>query len=201
MIASWRPLAVVATGTAAVAVFMLLSGMGPELVLVIALGLLVGLGGWRLATLADATPTESTGAIGERAAPAARADRRVMRLRTGLAYGRPDGITLERVRDVDYLARVLAMRDQSVQLDPDTSLAPGSLEAAECAAAAVLTAVDAACPEVKIGSYPRSEGEDHRVWITLEASDTGTLDAAVDRLLEVLDEEEIVRIERCNQER
>lgn len=98
MIANWRPLAVIAAGTAAVAAFMLLSGMGPELVLVIALGLLVGLGGWQLATLADATPTESTGTISERAAPGARADRRVMRLRTGLAYGRPDGITLERLR-------------------------------------------------------------------------------------------------------
>jgi hypothetical protein len=98
VIANWRPLAVIAAGTGAVVAFMLLSGMGPELVLVIALGLLVGLGGWRLASLADATPTESTGTISERAAPPARADRRVMRLRAGLAYGRPDGITLERLR-------------------------------------------------------------------------------------------------------
>ena len=71
----------------------------------------------------------------------------------------------------------------------------------ESAVADRLTAVDAACPEVKIGSYPRSEGEDHRVWITLEASDTVTLDAAVDRLLEVLDDDEVVRIERSNVQR
>jgi hypothetical protein len=98
VIVRWQPLAVIAAGTVSVAAFMLLSGMGPELVLVVSLGLLVGLGGWQLATLADATPTESTGTISERGAPPARADRRVMRLRAGLAYGRPDGITLERLR-------------------------------------------------------------------------------------------------------
>lgn len=92
------PLAVIAAGTAAIVAFMVLSGMEPELLLVIALCLLVGIGGWYLATLADETPTESTGSIGARAAPPARADRRVMRLRAGIAYGRPDGITLERLR-------------------------------------------------------------------------------------------------------
>ena len=71
----------------------------------------------------------------------------------------------------------------------------------ESAVADRLTAVDAACPDVKIGSYPRSEGEDHRIWITLEASDTVTLDAAVDQLLEVLDDDEVVRIERSKVQR
>ena len=92
------PLAVIAAGTAAIAAFMVMSGMEPELVLVIALCLLVGIGAWYLATLADETPTAVTGSIGPRAAPPARADRRVMRLRAGIAYGRPDGITLERLR-------------------------------------------------------------------------------------------------------
>lgn len=98
MITSWRPLAVIAGGTAVVAGFMVVSGMGPELALVIPLGLLVGIGAWSLADLADATPTESTGTVTDRGNPPARADRRVMRLRSGLAYGRPDGITLERLR-------------------------------------------------------------------------------------------------------
>jgi molybdenum cofactor synthesis domain-containing protein len=61
-----------------------------------------------------------------------------------------------------------------------------------------LTAVDGSCPEVKIGSYPRSEGEDHRVWITFEAADPAAVNAALDQLLEVLDQAEVVRIERSN---
>jgi len=48
---------------------------------------------------------------------------------------------------------------------------------------------------VKIGSYPRSEGEDHRVWITVEADDAATVNAAVERLLELLPEEDVVRVD------
>ena len=93
-----------------------------------------------------------------------------------------------------FKAKIVALRDVLVgsaryrsclYLSPD-----------ESAVADRLTAVDAACPEVKIGSYPRSEGEDHRVWVTFESSDPAELDAAVDRMLEVLDEDEVVRIER-----
>jgi molybdopterin-biosynthesis enzyme MoeA-like protein len=61
-----------------------------------------------------------------------------------------------------------------------------------------LTAIDSSCPDVKIGSYPRSEGEDHRVWITFESADPSAANAAVDRLLEVLDEADVVRIERSD---
>jgi len=93
-----------------------------------------------------------------------------------------------------FKAKIVALRDvlegsphyrSCLYLSPD-----------ESAVADRLTAVDAACPEVKIGSYPRSEGEDHRVWVTFESSDPAELDAAVDRMLEVLDEDEVVRIER-----
>jgi molybdenum cofactor synthesis domain-containing protein len=72
------------------------------------------------------------------------------------------------------------------------------LNSDESAIADRLTAVDGAFPEVKIGSYPRSEGEDHRVWITFESSDASAANSAVDQLLEVLDETEVVRIERSN---
>jgi molybdenum cofactor synthesis domain-containing protein len=61
-----------------------------------------------------------------------------------------------------------------------------------------LTAVDSASPEVKIGSYPRSEGEDHRVWITFESASAAAVNAAVDRLLEVIDPAEVVRVKRSN---
>jgi molybdopterin-biosynthesis enzyme MoeA-like protein len=70
------------------------------------------------------------------------------------------------------------------------------LNSDESAIADRLTAVDSAFPEVKIGSYPRSEGEDHRVWITFESASAEAANAAVDRLLEVLDKAEVVRIER-----
>ncbi len=70
------------------------------------------------------------------------------------------------------------------------------LNSDESAIADRLTAVDSASPEVKIGSYPRSEGEDHRVWITFESASPEAANAAVDRLLAVLDEAEVVRVER-----
>jgi molybdopterin-biosynthesis enzyme MoeA-like protein len=54
------------------------------------------------------------------------------------------------------------------------------------------------CPEVKIGSYPRfGEKTDHRLWISLEAVDAETVAAATERLLDLLKDEEIVRVERA----
>ncbi len=63
-----------------------------------------------------------------------------------------------------------------------------------------LADVDRAFPEVKIGSYPRSEGEDHRVWVSLEGLTAESVEAALDRLLEVLEAGEIVRVERAEPE-
>ena len=48
---------------------------------------------------------------------------------------------------------------------------------------------------VKIGSYPRSEDEDHRVWVTVEAEDAATVRAAVERLLRLLPDEDVVRVD------
>ena len=53
------------------------------------------------------------------------------------------------------------------------------------------------CPQVKVGSYPRfGEGKDHRLWISLEGVDADRVAAATDRLLDLLKDEEIVRVER-----
>jgi len=53
------------------------------------------------------------------------------------------------------------------------------------------------CPDVKIGSYPRfGEETDHRLWISIEAVDANCVTAATDRLLDLLKDEEIVRVER-----
>jgi molybdenum cofactor synthesis domain-containing protein len=53
------------------------------------------------------------------------------------------------------------------------------------------------CPKVKVGSYPRfGEGKDHRLWISLEGVDADHVAAATERLLELLKDEEVVRVER-----
>jgi molybdopterin-biosynthesis enzyme MoeA-like protein len=53
------------------------------------------------------------------------------------------------------------------------------------------------CPKVKVGSYPRfGEGKDHRLWISLEGVDADCVEAATERLLDLLKDEEIVRVER-----
>jgi molybdopterin-biosynthesis enzyme MoeA-like protein len=49
--------------------------------------------------------------------------------------------------------------------------------------------------DVKIGSYPRFEDEDHRVWVTVEAAATQMVDTAIDRLLELLPADDVVRVE------
>jgi hypothetical protein len=53
------------------------------------------------------------------------------------------------------------------------------------------------CSDVKIGSYPSfGEKTDHRLWISIEAVDARCVAAATDRLLDLLKDEEIVRVVR-----
>jgi hypothetical protein len=84
--------------TIVVDVLMAVTGMGPQVVLVAALGVLVGAGVWFLADLADVTDGATAVPMGTTKEPAARADRRVMQVRTGLAYGRPDRASLVQLR-------------------------------------------------------------------------------------------------------
>ena len=71
------------------------------------------------------------------------------------------------------------------------------LSSDESAVAGILSEVDAAFDSVKIGSYPRHEAsEDHQVWITVEAATTDKVCQAVDRLLELLPKDEVVRVDR-----
>jgi len=52
-------------------------------------------------------------------------------------------------------------------------------------------------PEVKIGPYPRfGEEVDHRLWISLESVNGEKISAATDHLLELVPDEEVVRVER-----
>lgn len=70
------------------------------------------------------------------------------------------------------------------------------LNSDESRVAALLSRADDEFPTVKIGSYPRLEATDHRLWITVEALTGEEVDAATDRLLELLADEEVVRVER-----
>jgi len=49
--------------------------------------------------------------------------------------------------------------------------------------------------DVKIGSYPRFEDEDHRVWVTVESIACDAVDAVIDRLLDLLPGDEVVRVD------
>ena len=72
------------------------------------------------------------------------------------------------------------------------------LNADESRVAPLLGQVAEECSDVKIGSYPRfGEEADHRLWISIEAIDADCVAAATDRLLDLLSDEEIVRVERC----
>jgi molybdenum cofactor synthesis domain-containing protein len=71
------------------------------------------------------------------------------------------------------------------------------LSSDESAVAEILSDVDTAFPEVKIGSYPKHEAsDDHQVWITVEAATPDEVNLAVDRLLELLPTDEVLRVDR-----
>jgi molybdenum cofactor synthesis domain-containing protein len=71
------------------------------------------------------------------------------------------------------------------------------LNADESRVAPLLGQVAEEFSDVKIGSYPRyGEETGHRLWISIEAVDAGSVAAATDRLLDVLKDEEVVRVER-----
>jgi molybdenum cofactor synthesis domain-containing protein len=70
------------------------------------------------------------------------------------------------------------------------------LSADESSIAEVLSRVDDAHDAVKIGSYPRLGGADYRVHVTVEAAEREDADRALDQLLELLDAEYVVRVER-----
>jgi molybdenum cofactor synthesis domain-containing protein len=93
-----------------------------------------------------------------------------------------------------FAAKIPALRNELV--GTPKHLAQIYLSSDESTIADRLTAVDRACPKVKIGSYPRSEGEDHRVWITVESTEAAAVNDAVDSLLEVLDGADVVRVDR-----
>ena len=93
-----HPVATIVGVTIAVDVAMIVTGMGPHVVLVAALGGLVGVGLWFFSDLADEAIGTAGAPAGPASEPTVRGDRRVMQLRTGLAYGRPDRASLVQLR-------------------------------------------------------------------------------------------------------
>jgi molybdenum cofactor synthesis domain-containing protein len=69
------------------------------------------------------------------------------------------------------------------------------LSSYESDVAELLTRVDAANPEVQIGSYPRFGHGDHRLWVTFEGADETAVHRAVAALLELVPAADVVRTE------
>ncbi|MFB6372605.1 MAG: histone deacetylase, partial [Bradymonadaceae bacterium] len=77
-----------------------------------------------------------------------RAIRKRLRDRDDVIWQTPEPVErewLERVHADDYVDRLLALRGDSRQLDPDTIISPPSIDAAELAAGAVCDGVDTVC--------------------------------------------------------
>ena len=121
-----RPVAAIAALTVVVDGFMLLADTGPDLALVTALCVVVGVALWFIADLINTTAEMSELALLPPDPPMHLTDRRVMRLRSGLIYGRRDEISLERLRAglvelVDDQLRAVHQIDRAE--DPDAARA------------------------------------------------------------------------------
>jgi molybdenum cofactor synthesis domain-containing protein len=95
-----------------------------------------------------------------------------------------------------FAAKIGALRE--VLVGEHHATASLYLSSDESAVACILSEVDEAFSEVKIGSYPRYGDADHQVWVTVEAATTAEVGEAVDRLLELLPTNEIVRVDRSH---
>lgn len=124
---SWkRRVAAIVGITIVVDIGMVLTDMGPDLGLVTALCILLGVGLWFISDLTNATTDSSAMTTGPAAASAESTDRRVMRLRSGIVYGQRGSNSLERLRTtlvdlVDDQLRAAHQIDRAE--DPDAARA------------------------------------------------------------------------------
>ena len=94
----WRQrTAIIVAGIVVLQLLMVVSGMGPDLLLVSALVGAVAVGAWALADAADAVPNAPPTVAAPQSTAPTRDDRRVKQVRSGLAYGRNDGLSRERL--------------------------------------------------------------------------------------------------------
>ena len=83
--------------TIAVEAFMIVSGMGPDVLLVAAAAVTIGVGVWIVIDTAESVPSVASIGATTREEPVHRVDRRVTRLRSGLAHGQSDSLSAERL--------------------------------------------------------------------------------------------------------
>jgi hypothetical protein len=95
--ATRRPVLLIVAITIAVEVFMIATGMGPDVLLVAAAAATVGVGAWLVVDTAESIPSVSPIASTAPQQPEHRVDRRVTRLRSGLAHGQTDRVSAERL--------------------------------------------------------------------------------------------------------
>jgi len=97
--ASKRPVLVIVAITIVVEVFMIVSGMGPDVLLVAAVAAIIGVGIWIVIETAEAVAAPVPSGATSRQGPEHRVDGRVTRLRSGLAHGQTDSLSAERLHD------------------------------------------------------------------------------------------------------
>jgi len=92
-----RPLAVIIGSTIVIQLLMLATDMGPNLALVTAVGVLVGVTTWIVLSLGNAAVRTETVSAPHQPPPSRLPDLRITLLRQGLSYGRHDNQIPERV--------------------------------------------------------------------------------------------------------
>lgn len=97
MSATKRPILLIVGITIAIEVLMIVSGMGPDVLLVAAVAAAIGVGAWFIVDTAEAVPPVAPIRAAARQQPEHRVDRRVTRLRSGLAHGQTDSLSAERL--------------------------------------------------------------------------------------------------------
>jgi hypothetical protein len=124
---SWKlPVVAIIVGTVVIEGLMALTDMGPHVVLVAAVCVLVGVGVWFVAELVDEAVGTNEMPVGLAPTPTVRTDRRVMRLRSGLAYGQRNDDSLDQLRSslVELVDdQLLAVHQVDRAHDPDAARA------------------------------------------------------------------------------
>jgi hypothetical protein len=92
-----RPVLVIVATAIVIEALMIVSGMGPDVLLVAAATATIGAGIWVVIDTADAVPSEAAISAMAPREPVHRVDRRVTRLRSGLAHGQTDSLSAERL--------------------------------------------------------------------------------------------------------
>jgi hypothetical protein len=121
-----RPVLMIAAMVIVVEAFMIGSGMGPDVLLVAAAAATIGVGIWIIIATAEAVPTEAPIGAASRQGPEHRVDRRVTRLRSGLAHGQTDSLSAARLH-----ADLVAIIDDQLRAghQVDRSVDPAAAEA------------------------------------------------------------------------